>query len=146
VASQDMRAVFVEYAWNIGYPGGCDPCSAPPIASKELVELGARWVEEAKPTRGSNAFVTRLHVRYDAGSFPEDIAFEETADPEKFQGRYVLHHPWRGDSSCQAAQDYRAALPAVFARQADNLVALTGWSRSEIEARMAATGQSPQSQ
>jgi len=32
-------------------------------------------------------------------------------------------------------------LPAAFARQADNLVALTGWPRQEVEARMALTGQ-----
>ena len=52
---------------------------------------------------GSNAFVTRLHVRYDATSFPEDIVFMETKDRSNFQGRYVQHHPWQGQSSCDAA-------------------------------------------
>jgi hypothetical protein len=141
VANAHMRAVFVEYAWNMG---NCDPCSAPPLSNKELVELGARWIADANEEPvpwGVPAYVTRLHVRYDAKSFPEDIAFEETADQDSFQGRYVLRHPWRGEANCPAAGAYRAQLPAAFARQADNLVALTGWTRPEVEAKMAATGQ-----
>jgi hypothetical protein len=141
VAKEHMRAVFVEYAWNLG---NCDPCSAPPMSDKELVELGARWIgdDSDAPARwGAPAYVTRLHVRYDAKSFPEDIAFEETADQESFQGRYVLRHPWRGEANCPAGQEYRAQLPAALAQQADNLVALTGWPRPQVEARMAATGQ-----
>jgi hypothetical protein len=143
VANAHMRAVFVEYAWNMG---NCDPCSAPPLSNKELVELGARWIADASEepvSWGVPAYVTRLHVRYDAKSFPEDIAFEETADQDSFQGRYVLRHPWRGEANCPAAGAYRAQLPAAFARQADNLVALTGWPRPEVEAKMAATGQTP---
>ena len=141
VTKEQMRAVFVEYAWNMG---NCDPCSAPPMSNKELVELGARWIGDASAepvSWGVPAYVTRLHVRYDAKSFPEDIAFEETADADNFQGRYVLRHPWRGEANCSAGKEYRAQLPAAFARQADNLVALTGWPRQEVEARMALTGQ-----
>jgi hypothetical protein len=141
VAKEQMRAVFVEYAWNMG---NCDPCSAPPMLNKELVELGARWIGDASDepvSWGVPAYVTRLHVRYDAKSFPEDIAFEETADANNFQGRYVLRHPWRGEANCSAGREYRAQLPAAFARQAENLIELTGWPRNEVEARMALTGQ-----
>ena len=53
-------------------------------------------------------FVTRLHVRYDAAHFPEDLAFQETADRTNFQGRYVLRHAWKGEGSCEAAAQYRA--------------------------------------
>ncbi len=42
VAKEDMRAVFVEYAWDMGW---CDPCAAEPLTNKELVELGARWID-----------------------------------------------------------------------------------------------------
>jgi hypothetical protein len=141
VAREDMRAVFVEYAWDMGW---CDPCAAEPLSNKELVELGARWIgddSDEEVSRGVPAFVTRLHVRYDAKSFPEDIAFLETKDRENFQGRYVLRHPWNGNASCPAAQAYRDQLPAAFLHQATNLAELTGWPRQEIEARMAATGQ-----
>jgi hypothetical protein len=148
VARENMRAVFVEYAWDMGW---CDPCAADPLSNKELVELGARWIgsDDATPFRsrpganaqGLNAYVTRLHVRYDAKSFPEDLALMETADRGNFQGRYVLHHPWRGNASCAAADSYRAALPARFGREAQNLADLTGWSVTDIQARMSTSGQ-----
>jgi hypothetical protein len=147
VARENMSAVFVEYAWDMGW---CDPCAADPMSNKELVELGARWIgsddEGAFRTSrfgggGSNAFVTRLHVRYDAKSFPEDIVFMETKDRSNFQGRYVQHQPWQGSSSCAAGTSYRAALPERFALEAKNLEAVTGWSREDIAARMAQTGQ-----
>jgi hypothetical protein len=142
VERENMRAVFVEYAWDMGW---CDPCASEPLSNKEMVELGARWIgdDSEAPFRGGGtpAFVTRLHVRYDAKSFPEDIAFQETSDRENFQGRYVLRHPWQGSASCPAAHTYRADLPVRFAREAVNLVDLTGWPRREVEAQMANTGQ-----
>jgi hypothetical protein len=145
VARENMRAVFVEYAWDLNW---CDPCAAEPMTFKELAELGARWIEsdEDAPfaTRrgaGASAFVTRLHVRYDAAHFPEDLAFMETHDRENFQGRYVLRHPWRGNASCPAADAYRASLPARFRAEAKNLSGLTGWDGKDIAARMEAAGQ-----
>jgi len=146
VSRENMHAVFVEYAWDMGW---CDPCASEPISNKELVELGARWIgtDAASPFRsgfsgsGSDAFITRLHVRYDAKTFPEDIAFMETKDRTNFQGRYVQRYPWHGQSSCQAAKDYAAGLPARFTVEAQNIADLTGWDRRDIEARMAQTGQ-----
>lgn len=143
VEKEKMSAVFVEYAWDMGW---CDPCAADPLTNRELVELGTRWIgsdddKAYRPSRGSDVFVTRLHVRYDAGHFPEDLALMETRDRDNFQGRYVLRHAYTGNSSCKAMEDYRAGLPARFAREADTLATLTGWSRAEIAARMAETGQ-----
>jgi hypothetical protein len=147
VARENMRAVFVEYAWDMGW---CDPCAAEPLSNKELVELGARWIgsddDSAFRTSrfsgsGSNAYVTRLHVRYDAKTFPEDIVFMETKDRSNFQGRYVQRHPWQGQASCEAANAYRSKLPARFAVEAKNLEDLTGWNRTDITGRMALTGQ-----
>jgi hypothetical protein len=147
VAREDMRAVFVEYAWDMGW---CDPCAAKPMTFKELVELGARWVagDEDVPFglrpgmgAGAGAFVTRLHVRYDAAHFPDDLAFMETHDRENFQGRYVLRHPWTGNASCPAATAYRASLPARFKQEAENLAGLTGWDVKEITTRIEAAGQ-----
>ena len=146
VARENMRAVFVEYAWDMGW---CDPCAAEPLSNKELVELGARWIGNdddsafrgSRYQGGSDAFVTRLHVRYDAKTFPEDIAFMETRDRSNFQGRYVQHHPWKGSASCDAAKTYRSELPARFTTEAKNLEDLTGWNRADIIGRMAKTGQ-----
>jgi hypothetical protein len=129
--------------------GWCDPCAAEPLSNKELVELGARWIgsdddsafRRGRYQGGSDAYVTRLHVRYDAKSFPEDIAFMETKDRTNFQGRYVQHHPWKGAASCERADAYRRDLPARFAIEAKNLEDLTGWNHTDIIGRMARTGQ-----
>jgi hypothetical protein len=143
VARENMRAVFVEYAWDMAW---CDPCAADPMSNKELAELGARWIvsDDDKPFRsvqGANAYVTRLHVRYDAQSFPEDLVLTETRDRSNFQGRYVLNHPWKGSTSCEAGATYRAELPKRFQQEAQNLVNLTGWPLANVLAEMEATGQ-----
>jgi hypothetical protein len=144
VARENMHGVFVEYAWDMGW---CDPCAAAPMSKAELTELGALWndgdaaVANRFPAgSGNDPFVTRLHVRYDAKSFPEDLNFVETGDRENFQGRYILHHPATATTGCAAARDYRASLPQRYKTEADNLAKLTGWSKDEIAARMAAAG------
>jgi hypothetical protein len=144
-----MSAVVVEYAGNIGLTGKCDPCVADAMTNKELVELGARWIgsEDSAPNaprQGANTYATRIHLRYDATSFPEDLVLMETSDRTNFQGRYVLHHPWPGTAACAAGESYRVALPARFEKEAANLAGLTGWPRAEIETRMEASGQSLQ--
>ncbi|HKW54783.1 MAG TPA: DUF2330 domain-containing protein [Stellaceae bacterium] len=133
VEREDRRAVFLEYAWDLG---SCDPCSAEPLATAELQTLGAGWAGS-----GSPGFVTRLHVRYDAAHFPEDLSFMETRDRESFQGRYVLRHPWHGAANCSAGDQYWASLEPRFAREADTLADLTGWSPERIGAQMRQTGQ-----
>jgi hypothetical protein len=146
VARENMHGVFVEYAWDMGW---CDPCAAAPMSKAELTELGALWNDgdgavvnrfPPVPGNGNSPFVTRLHVRYDAKSFPEDLNFVETSDRENFQGRYILHHPSTSTTACAAAKAYRASLPQRFKNEADNLANLTGWSRDDIAARMAAAG------
>ena len=139
VADADGRAVFLEYAWDLS---SCDPCSSPPMTRDEMRELGAAWVDAPDRGRrtfggGQPAFVTRLHVRYDRDHFPEDLALQETGDRQSFQARYVLRHPFRGDTSCAAGQRYRASLPERFQRQARNVAELTDWSYDMIRGRMA---------
>ena len=147
VAREDMHGVFVEYAWDMGW---CDPCAAAPMSKAELAELGALWDDGGDPIanrfppvpgNGNDPFVTRLHVRYDAQSFPEDLNFIETSDRENFQGRYILRYPSTAAEACAAAKAYRASLPARFKAEADNLANLTGWSKDDIAKRMAAAGQ-----
>jgi hypothetical protein len=143
VAREGMHGVFVEYAWDMGW---CDPCASAPMSKAELKELGALWDggddtvsnRFPVPRNGNDPFVTRLHVRYDAQSFPEDLNFIETGDRENFQGRYILHHPSTSTASCVAAKAYRASLPQRFKTEVDNLAKLTGWSHEDIAARMAA--------
>ncbi len=140
VTREKMRAVFVEYAWDTGW---CDPCAADPMSVGEMVDLGAGWITDNALGNASNSpYVTRLHVRYDATSFPEDLNFVETGDRENFQGRYIMHHPAPIRMSCAAGDAYRAALPARFRHEAKILADATGWAQNDIEARMSANGQS----
>jgi hypothetical protein len=140
VTREKMHAVFVEYAWDMGW---CDPCAADQLSAGEMVELGAGWVGPGPlGSADANPYVTRLHVRYDATSFPEDLNFVETGDRENFQGRYIMHHPAPIRTSCAAGDAYRAALPARFRREAKILADATGWSLKDIEVRMSANGQS----
>ncbi|CAA7618654.1 conserved exported hypothetical protein [Candidatus Terasakiella magnetica] len=150
VAQKDMRAVFLEYGWDMAW---CDPCAADPLKNSELVELGVRWIDsdEPKAFRGSRGdfpgvYVTRLHVRYDAEHFPEDLMMQETANRENFQGRYALVHPWRGEAKCKAGDTYFDGLPDRYNREADTLADLTGWDRAAIKAKMEQNGQPFESQ
>jgi hypothetical protein len=143
VEDADMRAVFTEYAWDMNW---CDPCAGAPMTNKELVELGARWIgsDDSSPFgygAGANVYVTRLHVRYDAAHFPEDLALMETHDRDSFQVRYVLRHPWRGPATCFNAAAYRDQLQTRFKEEAKNLSYLTGWTVADIQKRMVETGE-----
>jgi hypothetical protein len=130
--SEQPGAVFLEYAWDMKW---CDPCAADPLTSDELRELGVFWAE-GRGAQPPDVFVTRLHVRYDKASFPEDLVFQETADRNNFQGRYVLRHEWKGAESCAAATEYRRGLRQRHEQEAGQLASLTGWSLPEIRQRM----------
>ena len=154
---QNNKAVFMEYAWDMSW---CDPCAANPLSRSELRELGVMWLDEQgdqidpiRPTprpmrsrpmpQAVDAFVTRLHVRYDGKSFPEDLNFQVTGDRENYQGRYVLRHPWRGDyGQCEAAGEYAETLVSRWDKEADALSELTGWDVEDIKQKMADGGYS----
>ncbi len=134
VRKQEMRTLFLEYAWDMAW---CDPCSADPLSADELRQLGAFWSGKTDPSSGAqNVFLTRLHLRYDAAHFPEDLVFQETADRENFQGRFILRHPWTGGGTCEAARRYRRELPKRYETQAEALASLTGWDVGKIRKRM----------
>jgi len=135
VRRENLRAVFLEYAWDMGW---CDPCAADPLSPGQLRQLGVFWLEDGTgriPRGGgpTNVFVTRLHVRYDREHFPEDLVFQATSDRENFQGRFVLRHPWRGEGSCDRAHDYRRELRQRQEQEIATLASLTGWPLDEIQ-------------
>jgi hypothetical protein len=151
VKKDDMSVVYLEYAWNMGW---CDPCAADPVPNDKLVALGAFWVDQAAslpppgspvigrpPLQGINVFLTRLHVRYDAAHFPEDLMFQETTDHSNFQGRYILRHPYTGPAACAEGEAYRHSLGARFETEASTLSQLTGWDIASIREKMRLSGQ-----
>ena len=132
--AQGGAAVFTEYAWDMSW---CDPCASEPLSNDELRQLGVFWLDQAaRGAQPGGVFITRLHVRYDRAHFPEDLVFQQTADRTNFQGRYILHHPWKGGDECPSARAYRAGLRVRREREANTLATLTGWSLERIRGRM----------
>ena len=148
-ARENKRVVFTEYFWNMSW---CDPCAANPLSPEELLKLGAFWLRDRvrpnnggfqgmprprpRPSGAVDALLTRLHVRYDAKNFPEDLMFHETNDKRNFQGRYVLRHPWTGTAQCPAAEQYRTRLIESQEKRAQTLANLTGWDIAKIRKKM----------
>lgn len=128
VKREHERSLFLEYAWNMNW---CDPYAANPLSAEELRSLGVFWQEPERRGRkgvfpqGQHVFLTRLHVRYDAEHFPEDLMFQETADRSHFQARYILRHAWAGTDSC-----------AAYEPEAQTLASLTGWNIEDIRQAM----------
>jgi hypothetical protein len=136
---EDRKVAFLEYAWNMG---NCDPCSAEPLSPQELKQAGVFWLDSSesvnmprglrRPVFNSDVFITRLHVRYTRDKFPEDLMFQETNNQEAFQGRYVLRHPFKGETECAAGRRYQRSLRQRFEEQAQTLARLTGWNIDDI--------------
>jgi len=130
VRKEDMRAVFLEHAWDMSW---CDPCAAEPLTPVELKKLGVFWGDSSGSV---SAFVTRLHLRYDNAHFPEDLVFQETGDRSNFQTRYIMQHPFKGSTACPAGENYRKQLYVRQEQEAKNLANLTGWNIDSIRSRM----------
>src|SRR5205823_1525822 len=62
VRRESMNVVFTEYAWDLNW---CDPCAADPLSPDELKKLGVFWLSDRGAGAQPDAFITRLHVRYD---------------------------------------------------------------------------------
>ncbi len=139
------HGVFMEYAWDMNW---CDPCAADPLSDEQLQELGVFWLEDGpvmeekrmRPIRpqAKDVFVTRLHVRYDAESFPEDLKFKTTGSRDNFQGRYVLRHAYDGEMKCEAAAEYKAMVNKRRETEIKTLANLTSWDRKAIREKVEA--------
>ena len=86
--------------------------------------------------QAQNVFLTRLHVRYDAAHFPEDLIFQETSDRNNFQARYIPRHAWTGTDECPAATAYHQQLRERYEYEAQTLGNLTGWNIAWIRKSM----------
>ena len=119
---ENHRVVFTEYFWDMGW---CDPCAANPLSKDELRGAGVFWVDgnaqdnftamtapagsaikRMVPSIGGGAqpvVLTRLHVRYTANTFPEDLMFTQTKDRQNWQTRYVVQNPYNSSvAQCSA--------------------------------------------
>ena len=107
---EDYRAVFTEYVWNMNW---CDPCASQPLTATELLKAGVFWLDDnperdfglmqngtppvpPAANRRNSTLLTRLHLRYTPGTFPEDLMFARVDDDANWQARYIVHEPVAG--------------------------------------------------
>jgi hypothetical protein len=134
---------MLEYAWDVSPKNyvKCDPCVATAPSTQDLVQAGVWWINRdwtdysdvgnEDEDYSSNVFFTRLHVRYNRNSFPQDLMFQVTPNTENFQARYVITHPATGDFTCDAGKKYLKTLKQRRADEMDMLGYLTGKSYSD---------------
>jgi hypothetical protein len=128
--------VFLEYAWAVSpIRATCDPCTGPNLTPGELRGLGAYWITEDGMSR-ADVFLTRLHIRYDARHWPEDLLLHETGDRQNWQARYVIHHPYPGNEECAERKPYLQSVWKRRQSEAANYAALTGADAGHVRRRM----------
>ncbi len=127
---------FLEYAWDVSPANNvkCDPCISNPPDNSDLLQAGVWWVKKDAyedyvneyDKNKEKVFFTRLHMRYNRKSFPQDLMFQETPNSENFQARYIITHPATGDLSCAGGKKYLQELKERRKKEMEMLAYLTG--------------------
>lgn len=136
INKEGRSALYLEYAWDVS-PSNyvkCDPCVSDPPQWNDLREAGVWWMDrdsrEDRVSQGQSAnakvFFTRLHVRYNRQSFPQDLVFQTTPNTENFQARYIVTHPATGEMDCEAGKAYLRSLKDRRQDEMEMLTYLTG--------------------
>jgi Na+-translocating ferredoxin:NAD+ oxidoreductase RnfD subunit len=136
--SKEGKAItMLEYAWDVSPKNyvKCDPCVATAPSTQDLVQAGVWWINrdwsdysdvDNEEDYSDNVYFTRLHVRYNRTSFPQDLMFQVTPNSENFQARYVITHPATGDFTCDAGKKYLKNLKQRRTDEMEMLTYLTG--------------------
>jgi Na+-translocating ferredoxin:NAD+ oxidoreductase RnfD subunit len=136
--SKEGKAItMLEYAWDVSPKNyvKCDPCVATAPSTQDLVQSGVWWINrdwndyndvDDEEDYSDNVYFTRLHVRYNRNSFPQDLMFQVTPNTENFQARYVITHPATGDFNCDAGKKYLKDLKQRRTGEMEMLTYLTG--------------------
>ena len=137
---EGKSVAMLEYAWDVSPQNfmKCDPCVATAPAEQDLVQAGVWWInrqqetfEDEEPKYGRNVHFTRLHVRYNRHSFPQDLQFQVTPNREAFQARYIVTHPAKGSFDCAAGKAYLNELKLRRQKELEMLKSLTGKGYSD---------------
>ena len=134
--TNNKSSAFVEYSWDLDGKNftKCDPCNTTPPAAQELSNAGVDWLRTTRNNWGANysgkLHFTRLHIRYNRKTYPQDLAFIETKNKENFQCRYVLRNPAKiNDESCDKVLPYYQKVLDRRNIELDNLEDITWWER-----------------
>ena len=141
--SKEGKALaMLEYAWDVSPKNfvKCDPCVATAPSAQDLVQAGVWWLNRdwtnyddvyGEDDYSDNVYFTRLHVRYNRKSFPQDLMFQVTPNTDNYQARYVITHPATGDFNCEAGKKYLKELKQRRADELEMLTYLTGKDYSD---------------
>ena len=131
--SREGKSVaLLEYAWDVSPKNflKCDPCVAEAPSQQDLVQAGVWWMNRTAAKEAdvynSNVFFTRLHIRYNRTSFPQDLQFQVTPNTENYQARYIVTHPATGDFGCPAGKQYLKDLKERRGAELEMMEYLTG--------------------
>lgn len=133
---------MLEYAWDVSPKNfvKCDPCVATAPSAQDLVQAGVWWLNRdwtnyddvyGDEEYSDNVYFTRLHIRYNRKSFPQDLQFHITPNTDNYQARYVITHPATGDFNCDAGKKYLKELKQRRADELEMLTYLTGKDYSD---------------
>jgi hypothetical protein len=133
---------MLEYAWDVSPKNyvKCDPCVATAPSTQDLVQAGVWWLNRDwtnyddvydNDDYSDKVYFTRLHVRYNRKSFPQDLMFQVTPNTDNYQARYVITHPATGDFNCEAGKKYLKELKQRRADELEMLTYLTGKDYSD---------------
>lgn len=135
---EGKSVAMLEYAWDVSPKNfmKCDPCVATAPSQQDLVQAGVWWVDPQQEgvenaAYNANVYFTRLHVRYNRSSFPQDLTFQVTPNTDNYQARYIVTHPAQGDFSCDAGKQYLKELKERRTDEMDMLNYLTGKNYSD---------------
>jgi hypothetical protein len=133
--TREGRSVaMLEYAWDVSPKNyvKCDPCVATAPSQQDLVQAGVWWMnrqateDQEEEDYSDNVYFTRLHVRYNRSTFPQDLMFQVTPNTDNYQARYIITHPATGDLSCEAGKKYLKDLKERRQNELETLQYLTG--------------------
>lgn len=134
---EDMRVIFIEASLPVSASGAAGPFGVDVVESTDAVrKSGAKFLPTRAQPSISEAWVTRMHFRYDKSGFPEDVVLQETTDRDGFLARFRSRKHHLGPARCPAHTQYLSALPPILDRQAQVLANLTGWSIDDVRAKL----------
>jgi Na+-transporting NADH:ubiquinone oxidoreductase subunit NqrB len=136
---EGKSVAMLEYAWDVSPKNfmKCDPCVAAAPSRQDLVQAGVWWLGNSESNGNddedysANVYFTRMHIRYNRNAFPQDLMFQETANKENFQSRYIITHPAIGDFNCEAGKKYLEQLTERRKDELEMLTYLTGKSYND---------------
>jgi hypothetical protein len=93
---EGRSVALVEYAWDVSPRNflKCDPCVAAAPSQQDLVQAGVWWLNPEKEDEAldnSTVYFTRLHIRYNRATFPQDLQFQVTPNIENFQDKVYYY-------------------------------------------------------